>query len=53
MSWYKEYKEQWKEIIETVAAEKRRTMQMVEKDTIQCMCLSMNLFLAIFHWNLL
>lgn len=35
MSWYREYKEQWKEIIETVAAEEHRTTQMVEKDTIQ------------------
>lgn len=39
MSWYKEYKEQWKEIIETVAAEERRSTQMVEKDTIQSMLL--------------
>lgn len=35
MSWYKEYKSQWKEIIEAVAAEEHRTTQMVEKDTIQ------------------
>ncbi len=35
MSWYKEYKNQWKEIIETVASEEHRTPQMVEKDTIQ------------------
>ena len=34
MSWYKNDKEAWKEIIETVAAEERRTTQMVEKDTI-------------------
>lgn len=40
MNWYKEYKNQWKEIIETVAAEKHRTTQMVEKDTIQSMILS-------------
>lgn len=39
MSWYKEYKDQWKEIIETVAAEERRTTQMVEKDTVQSMIL--------------
>ena len=39
MSWYKEYKDQWKEIIETVAAEEHRTTQMVEKDTIQSMIL--------------
>ncbi|WP_027215629.1 nucleotidyl transferase AbiEii/AbiGii toxin family protein [Butyrivibrio fibrisolvens] len=40
MSWYREYKDQWKEIIETVAAEEHRTTQMVEKDTIQSMILS-------------
>ena len=34
MSWYSEYKDQWKESIETVAAEERRTTQMVEKDTM-------------------
>lgn len=39
MSWYRDYKEQWKEIIETVAAEEHRTTQMVEKDTIQSMIL--------------
>ena len=39
MSWYRDYKEQWKEIIETVAAEEYRTTQMVEKDTIQSMIL--------------
>lgn len=39
MSWYKEYKSEWKEIIETVAAEEHRTTQMVEKDTIQSMFL--------------
>ena len=39
MSWYKEYKSQWKEIIETVAMEEHRTTQMVEKDTIQSMIL--------------
>ncbi len=40
MSWYSDYKEQWKEIIETVAAEEHRTTQMVEKDTIQSVILS-------------
>jgi len=40
VSWYRDYKEQWKEIIETVAAEEHRTTQMVEKDTIQSMILS-------------
>ena len=39
MSWYREYKNQWKEIIETVAAEEHRTTQIVEKDTIQSMIL--------------
>lgn len=39
MSWYKEYKEEWKEIIETVAAEEHRQTQMIEKDTIQSMIL--------------
>ncbi len=40
MNWYKDYRSQWKEIIETVAAEEHRTTQMVEKDTIQSMILS-------------
>ena len=39
MSWYDEYKEQWREIIQTVASEEHRTTQMVEKDTIQSMIL--------------
>ena len=39
MSWYKEKRNEWKEIIETVAAEEHRTVQMVEKDTIQSMIL--------------
>ena len=39
MSWYREYREQWKEIIETVAAEEHRTTQMIEKDTIQSIIL--------------
>ncbi len=39
MNWYREHKNEWKEIIETVAAEKHRTPQMVEKDTIQSMFL--------------
>ncbi len=39
MSWYKDCKTQWKEIIETVARELGRTEQMVEKDTIQSMFL--------------
>ena len=39
MNWYKEYRREWKEIIETVAREMGRTEQMVEKDTIQSMFL--------------
>ena len=39
MSWYKEYKEEWTQIIETVAAEEHRQTQMIEKDTIQSMIL--------------
>ena len=39
MSWYNEYRNEWKGIIETVAAEEHRTVQMVEKDTIQSMIL--------------
>lgn len=32
MNWYKDNKDAWKEIIETVAAERHRSTQMVEKD---------------------
>lgn len=39
MSWYKEYKKEWKEIIETISREVNRTPQMIEKDTIQSMFL--------------
>lgn len=39
MSWYKEYKREWKEIIETVSREVNRTPQMIEKDTVQSMFL--------------
>ena len=39
MNWYKEYRLEWKEIIETVAREIGRNEQMVEKDTIQSMFL--------------
>ncbi len=39
MNWYKENKDIWKEIIEIVAYEEHRTLQMVEKDTIQSMLL--------------
>lgn len=40
MSWYKEDKGIWKELIETVAAETARSNTMVEKDTIQSMFLN-------------
>ena len=39
MNWYRKYKDQWQEIIGTVAAEERRVIQMIEKDTIQSMFL--------------
>ena len=39
MSWYREEKDAWKDIIETVASEEHRTTQMIEKDTIQSMFL--------------
>ena len=39
MNWYKDNKNEWKEIIETVARELGRTELMVEKDTIQSMFL--------------
>ena len=39
MSWYKEHKQEWKEIIETISREVNRTPQMIEKDTIQSMFL--------------
>ena len=37
MNWYRDHKEQWKEMIETVASEEHRTVQIVEKDTLQSM----------------
>ena len=40
MSWYKDDKDTWKELIETVAAETARSNNMVEKDTIQSMFLN-------------
>lgn len=43
MNWYKEYRTEWKEIIETVARELGKSEQMVEKDTIQSMFLSKQL----------
>ena len=39
MNWYRSYREEWKEIIETVARELGRTEQMIEKDTVQSMFL--------------
>ncbi len=39
MNWYKDDKDAWREIIETVAAEEHRTTQMAEKDTVQSMFL--------------
>ena len=37
MSWYNNDRDSWKAIIETVAAEMHRSVQMIEKDTIQSM----------------
>ena len=39
MSWYSDYRNEWKEIIETVARECGRAELMVEKDTVQSMFL--------------
>ncbi|MDD6302696.1 MAG: nucleotidyl transferase AbiEii/AbiGii toxin family protein [Bacillales bacterium] len=39
MSWYKNNKSEWKEIIDTVSLELKRNPLMVEKDTIQSMFL--------------
>ena len=39
MSWYSEYRNEWKEIIEAVARECKRAELMVEKDTVQSMFL--------------
>lgn len=39
MNWYHKYRKEWKEIIETVAREYKRSEVMVEKDTIQSMFL--------------
>ena len=39
MNWYKNERESWKAIIETVASETHRSVQMIEKDTIQSMIL--------------
>lgn len=39
MNWYKNNKQEWKQIIETVASETKRSNQIVEKDIIQSMFL--------------
>ncbi len=39
MNWYRENREEWKQIIEAVALEEHRNVQMVEKDTLQSMFL--------------
>lgn len=39
MNWYREYRNEWKEIIETVARECKRAELMIEKDTVQSMFL--------------
>ena len=39
MSWYKNYKTEWKQIIETVASEIKRSNVIVEKDLIQSLFL--------------
>ena len=40
MSWYSDYQNEWREIIETVAREFKRAELMVEKDTVQSIFLS-------------
>lgn len=39
MNWYRDYRDQWKEIIETVSRECGRDELMIEKDTIQSLFL--------------
>ena len=39
MSWYKEYKDEWKQIIEAISNDTNRNAFMIEKDTIQSMFL--------------
>ena len=39
MNWYNNYKNEWKEIIETVAREEKRSNIIVEKDLIQSLFL--------------
>ena len=38
MSWYKEHKQEWKEIIETISREVNRTPQMIEKNVKDGRC---------------
>lgn len=40
MSWYNDYRSEWKEIIETVARECGRAELMIEKDTVQSLFLT-------------
>ena len=55
MSWYNNQKEEWKEIIETVAAEIKRSNVIVEKDLIQSLFLyelsktNFHLYLKVAH----
>ena len=39
MNWCKDNRKEWKEIIETVASETKRSVLMIEKDVIQSMFL--------------
>lgn len=39
MNWYRDYHDEWKEIIETVSRECGRDELMIEKDTIQSLFL--------------
>ena len=39
MNWYKQNRNEWEEIIETVASEEHRSVEMVEKDTLQSLFL--------------
>ncbi len=35
MNWYNDYRNEWKEIIETVASEEKRSNTIVEKDLMK------------------
>lgn len=39
MNWYSNYRNEWIEIIKTISAETKKSIQMIEKDTIQTMFL--------------